>query len=724
MSGFVVCAPNASGDGRYFARYPAGDAPPRLLPLSGSTTLPNASTGGSYFYRPQVIGGHPPYYFSLGSVTGVNSYYVTRNGTLYSATATADTASLPVTVQDSAGIVATTTYGLTTDSTLRMMGVSQERSTAQPLASGNVSTKYRLQLQGAAGGSGTGYAYAVSSGSLPAGLSMSAAGLITGTPTAQGTSTFTVQATDSANNTATAQFSISINALSQSSRPSYNTGAGFFVDPSGILRDPGGYEFRVRGLDRNHYDVSCQPGMALAAPNTCRFFIFSTNGSIPASTYASTAQNDHIAHNEVPIVTMSYFPNGNGTTGDSSTSDLALGLGWWYANASAFSTQMPRMMANIANEWGPSASATWQYAYQAVGTGAGASFAGIPISGISGTTITVNSAAATNPFANCPLAVIKGAGGVADQVVNLSSPGGVSGAWTVTSSVSLSGYTGGGQLVGGAIGIMRAAGFTCPLVIDSGGAGQDETNFENYAASVLASDPQQNCVFSYHMYGAGNDASAPISGISQAGSAVVTLNYPYSSPNTHPFGGSYTGISPNNNTWNGQNYYVISGVQGMTQANGIQACAQNNLGGVQGSSPWTVTLLENSTVWGNYTGGGQVVEFSHYSQIIQRLAALRASGVCVILGEFGPGRNIGASPTLVTPEDLISACEANNMGWIYWAWDDNNGSGGATSNNWFGCQKQNGTYGSPSDLTEQGLDVVLSPNTGLTNLATPAPVFL
>lgn len=688
--------------------------------------LPSASVGGAYFYALTPQSTKPPSTWSLTVINGSNPYYISRTGSIYVAPTIAETATLAITETGSDGIPYLTTLQLTCDSVLRLNGFSWDRSGAQPLAAGYVSTKYQLQIQGAAGGTGTGYTYTVSSGALPSGLSMSSAGLIAGTPTATGTLTFTVEATDSGSNTATAQFSITINALSQVSRPGYNTGTGFFVDGAGILRDPNGYAFRIRGLNRTHYDsIEWTAGAsgALTGANTVRVFQFWASGGITDWSLAMGSQNQY--PNMLVIPTCSSYDGTNGTSGNTSTADLAIAMANWYSNFSILSPYLNRIVCNIANEWGPAASQAWQYAHQYIESA---------ISGVSGTTITISSSASTNPFANCPFAVIKGAGGIADQVVNLSSPGGSQGAWTVTSSVSLSGYTSGGALYGGSVGVMRAAGYTCPLMIDTGGSGQDETDITSYAAAVLASDPQQNIVFSYHLYGSTNDISVPISGITRASQAVISLDYPYSSPNIHPFSTTYTGIAPNNNTYNGQTSYLIFGVQGMTQANGTQACSANNLGGVQGTTPWQVWLSANSTSWNAYTSGGQITEFAYYSARIARLAALASSGICVIIGEFGPGRNIGASPTLVSPEEVVAACETNNVGWIYWAMDDHDESNGSSSNSWFGCSPwvssseatDGAGYwdGKPSALTQQGLDIILSPNSGLANLATPAPYFL
>src|ERR1700677_3055805 len=68
--------------------------------------------------------------------------------------------------------------------------------TTSTLTDGMVNATYTATLS-ATGGSGT-YTWAVASGSsLPAGLSLSSAGVITGTPTTAGLASFTVDVADS-----------------------------------------------------------------------------------------------------------------------------------------------------------------------------------------------------------------------------------------------------------------------------------------------------------------------------------------------------------------------------------------------------------------------------------------------------------------------------------------------------------------------------------------------
>ena len=90
-------------------------------------------------------------------------------------------------------------------------------------------TAYSQMLQ--AVGGRLGYTWALASGTLPAGLTLNAAtGLISGTPTTAGTSTFTVRVTDGAASTATASLSIVVTApltISTASLPSGLVGSAY-----------------------------------------------------------------------------------------------------------------------------------------------------------------------------------------------------------------------------------------------------------------------------------------------------------------------------------------------------------------------------------------------------------------------------------------------------------------------------------------------------------------
>ena len=99
-------------------------------------------------------------------------------------------------------------------------------TTASPLPSGTVGTAYSQTLTATSGT--TPYkSWTVTAGSLPPGIALTTvggAGSLSGVPTLAGTYAFTVQVTDSANATATKQFSLAINA------PAISISAGGIVN--------------------------------------------------------------------------------------------------------------------------------------------------------------------------------------------------------------------------------------------------------------------------------------------------------------------------------------------------------------------------------------------------------------------------------------------------------------------------------------------------------------
>ena len=153
-----------------------------------STTL--AATGGAGTKTWSVTGALPTG-LTLAPATGVISGTPTGSGTS------------TFTVQVTDGVqTAATTFALTVSATLAISSVS-------PLPSGVVGVAYSATLAGA-GGVSASYAWSVT-GSLPAGLSLDGpSGAITGTPSATGTSNFTVQLTDGTQTT-TKAFALTIN---------------------------------------------------------------------------------------------------------------------------------------------------------------------------------------------------------------------------------------------------------------------------------------------------------------------------------------------------------------------------------------------------------------------------------------------------------------------------------------------------------------------------------
>jgi hypothetical protein len=124
---------------------------------------------------------------------------------------TAGTSNFTMTVKDAAGATASAQFSLTVSLPLPLI-----ITTTSPLPSSDVGVPYSLTFT-ATGGTG-GYNWSLIAGTLPSGLSLTSGGTcgvevctIAGTPTAAGTSNFTVQVVDSAGDVATAPFTLTIN---------------------------------------------------------------------------------------------------------------------------------------------------------------------------------------------------------------------------------------------------------------------------------------------------------------------------------------------------------------------------------------------------------------------------------------------------------------------------------------------------------------------------------
>lgn len=106
--------------------------------------------------------------------------------------------------------------------------------------------------------------------------------------------------------------------------------------------------------------------------------------------------------------------------------------------------------------------------------------------------------------------------------------------------------------------------------------------------------------------------------------------------------------------------------------------------------------------------------------------ALQSLGLVVMIGELGPGRSIGPSPTDMDPLLIVAEAEKRGFGWLAWAWDDNNLPNAKADDNWFSLTYDPSTgyaTGNADDLTIFGKQIVLDATYGLEALAKPATIF-
>ena len=167
-----------------------------------ATTLPHGTVSSAYNQQLAAAGGTPPYQWSMSSGTLPQGLSLSSAGVIAGTLSAAGTSNFTVQVQDSGGATAKQALSITVDPVPLAI-------TTSALPSGAAGTAYSQTLV-ASGGAG-GYTWAISAGSLPGGLSLSGAGVISGTPSAAGNASFTVQVQDSAGTKATKQLSITIN---------------------------------------------------------------------------------------------------------------------------------------------------------------------------------------------------------------------------------------------------------------------------------------------------------------------------------------------------------------------------------------------------------------------------------------------------------------------------------------------------------------------------------
>lgn len=174
-------------------------------------TLPPGTVGNGYNQSFAAAGGSTSYTFSAsGSLPSGLS--LSSGGTLAGIPTASGTFNFTVTATDVANCTGNRAYTLT----INPPACGTITISPNTLPAGTVGNGYNQSFS-ASGGS-TSYTFSVTAGSLPNGLSLLSGGTLSGTPTASGTFTFTVTATDVANCTGSLTYTLVINPSTQNNR--------------------------------------------------------------------------------------------------------------------------------------------------------------------------------------------------------------------------------------------------------------------------------------------------------------------------------------------------------------------------------------------------------------------------------------------------------------------------------------------------------------------------
>ena len=165
------------------------------------SSLPNGTQSVAYSQTVTASGGSGGYVYSISAGSLPNGLSLSSGGVISGTPSAGGSFSFTVFVRDSDGNTGTRAY---------TVNIGSNILTVLPptLPNGTQSVPYS-QTVTASGGTGP-YTFSVTAGSLPTGLSLDSAGNLTGTPSGSGSSTFTVRAIDSVNNTGTRSYTINI----------------------------------------------------------------------------------------------------------------------------------------------------------------------------------------------------------------------------------------------------------------------------------------------------------------------------------------------------------------------------------------------------------------------------------------------------------------------------------------------------------------------------------
>ena len=267
-----------------------GGSNPPSNPLSVTTTsLNQGQVSVAYTGTLSATGGTAPYSWSVKSGTLPAGLSLSTAGAISGTPTAAGASSFVAQVTDSKSASAAS------GNLSIAIGGGMLTITTTTAPTGTVGTAYP-SFQLAATGGVPPYTWAVASGSsLPAGLSLSTAGVVSGTPTASGT------------------FSPSITVTDETTTNTATQNVNFTINPQGTPLPDGGYAFQFNGTAPNGTPVAIS-GSFLIAQGTVGIGAYSENelNQAPVLVQTFTGGSVSVASNGLGQLVLD-LPNGNVT---------------------------------------------------------------------------------------------------------------------------------------------------------------------------------------------------------------------------------------------------------------------------------------------------------------------------------------------------------------------------------------------------------------------------
>ena len=154
-----------------------------------TASIPDGVIGAGYSSALNATGGFTPYSWVIAAGALPAGLSLSTSGVISGTPSAAGSSSFTVRLTDAQSGASTRSFSLLVAPAVLVI------TTASPLPSGQVGNSYSTTV-GATGGT-VPYVWSLASGALPAGLALTVGGVISGTPTASGSSTFTIQVGDS-----------------------------------------------------------------------------------------------------------------------------------------------------------------------------------------------------------------------------------------------------------------------------------------------------------------------------------------------------------------------------------------------------------------------------------------------------------------------------------------------------------------------------------------------